>query len=176
MALNFKFAEEDRRPALAAIAALGPDLVGVEVGVQAGHNAARILEQCRISNLYLVDPWAPYVQRDYHWDFSYMYPKVVERFKNDDRVTIIRDTSLNAVRGFQAESLDFVYIDAVHEELPVQEDVEAWYPKIRIGGIISGHDFSQPWPGVVASVLTCQRRYDWDLYTRTPDWWVVKDK
>lgn len=38
-------------------------------------------------------------------------------------------------------SLDFAYIDAQHHFEAIREDIELWYPKIRRGGILSGHDF-----------------------------------
>jgi predicted O-methyltransferase YrrM len=41
-------------------------------------------------------------------------------------------------------SLDFVFIDADHHYPHVIEDIRDWFPKIRSGGLISGHDFAHP--------------------------------
>jgi predicted O-methyltransferase YrrM len=49
-------------------------------------------------------------------------------------------TSLEASRWFSDGSLDFVYIDGNHALHYVLEDLEAWTPKVRRGGIVAGHD------------------------------------
>lgn len=36
---------------------------------------------------------------------------------------------------------DIVYIDASHDYKSVKEDIDQWLPKVRNGGIISGHDY-----------------------------------
>ena len=38
-------------------------------------------------------------------------------------------------------SLDFVYIDGRHEYEFVKADIAAWWPKVRLGGYIGGHDY-----------------------------------
>jgi hypothetical protein len=54
---------------------------------------------------------------------------------------------------FANESLDFVYIDALHDYDSVKSDMEAWFPKIKQGGILAGHDYSlQDWPGIFTAV------------------------
>ncbi len=39
------------------------------------------------------------------------------------------------------QSLDFVYLDARHDFQGVFSDLIAWWPKLRIGGVIAGHDY-----------------------------------
>ena len=53
---------------------------------------------------------------------------------------------------FPNESLDFVFIDAGHMYEEVKEDISLWLPKVKPGGVISGHDYSNKWPGVAAAV------------------------
>ena len=48
---------------------------------------------------------------------------------------------MQAVDLFQNESLDFIYIDARHDYKAVWDDLEAWFPKLRKGGLFSGHDY-----------------------------------
>ena len=38
-------------------------------------------------------------------------------------------------------SLDFVYIDARKGYLKVKEDLLDWAPRVRPGGLLSGHDY-----------------------------------
>ena len=50
--------------------------------------------------------------------------------------------SVEAARTYTDQSLDFVFLDAAHEEEPVRQDVRAWLPKVKPGGVLAGHDWS----------------------------------
>ena len=41
---------------------------------------------------------------------------------------------------FEDGELDFVYLDGNHEEPFVTEDINLWWPKIKSGGLLAGHD------------------------------------
>jgi cephalosporin hydroxylase len=64
----------------------------------------------------------------------------------------IRTTSLEASKLYPNRSLDFVFIDAAHDYENVKADIEAWYPKVKIGGYIGGHDYDSFWWGVQKAV------------------------
>jgi len=66
------------------------------------------------------------------------------------KFTPIRALSVDASKQFDDESLDVVFIDMGHEYEEVREDIEVWYPKVKTGGYIAGHDFS--FPGVSKAV------------------------
>src|SRR3990167_6105142 len=68
----------------------------------------------------------------------------ISRTKNVKNIIKIRKTSVEAAKDFEDASLDAIYIDAEHDEDSVREDVRAWRPKIKRGGILSGHDFVLP--------------------------------
>jgi predicted O-methyltransferase YrrM len=53
----------------------------------------------------------------------------------------VKSISWNASEYYEDFSLDFVFIDAAHDYESVKKDIEAWYPKVKRGGIISGHDY-----------------------------------
>lgn len=82
--------------------------------------------------------------------------------------TAKRMTSLEAAATYSDDSLDFVFIDAAHDYDNVKADIIAWLPKIKKGGIISGHDY--PHPPVRQAVN--------ELLTKVgfigACWWVVK--
>jgi predicted O-methyltransferase YrrM len=67
------------------------------------------------------------------------------------RVEAHRSTSVAAAPQFADGSLDFVFLDARHTFEAVQQDLAAWWPKLRPGGLFAGHDY-QHWPGVRAAV------------------------
>jgi hypothetical protein len=124
----------------------------VEIGVDSGVFAETIAAEDP-KTLVLVDPWK-------HQDYS-VYPKsdtgnvddleferrfklVKSKFDADPRVTICRGFSVQAAKMFGAEELDFIYIDAIHTKEAVLEDMTAWWPKVKQGGWMCGHDYSFP--------------------------------
>lgn len=60
-----------------------------------------------------------------------------------DRINVIRSYSNVAFKSYTDSSLDFVFIDAHHTYESVKEDINCWYSKLKIGGILAGHDY---WP------------------------------
>lgn len=58
-----------------------------------------------------------------------------------DFITPIVSTSTEASVMFEDNSLDFLFIDASHIEADVLDDLSCWFPKIKSGGYIGGHDY-----------------------------------
>ena len=65
---------------------------------------------------------------------------------------IVKAESIEAAKEFDNGTFDFVFIDAGHTYEEVLSDIQAWLPKMKDGGIISGHDYSANWPGIEKSV------------------------
>jgi len=134
----------------------------VEVGVLFGALSKIVLSKCLgVSTYYLVDPWKvfmdppAYTQKE--WDRRYNRVKsLMTRY--GERAKILRMTSLEASKVFKPESLDMVYLDANHSFKYVDEDIKAWWPKIRPNGYLTGHDLigrtskSKTWHGVREAV------------------------
>ena len=75
------------------------------------------------------------------------------KHKYPDRVTILHGPSVEMAKNVEDGSLDFVFIDADHRYEFAKADIGAWYPKVRDGGTISGHDFGDlRFPGVEKAV------------------------
>jgi predicted O-methyltransferase YrrM len=81
---------------------------------------------------------------------------------NDKKLNFLSMTSVEAANSFPDESLDFVFIDASHTYENVLQDIKAWLPKVKKGGIISGHDYFDydqvkegSYPGVRKAVDEC---------------------
>jgi hypothetical protein len=120
----------------------------VEVGVARGEFSREILAM-QPASLLLVDPWRHQDSGEYDGDpcnvgnprFESWYEEVKGTLGRSERVTIAREPSLAAAAGVEAGSLDFVYIDANHSEEAVGADMRAWWPKLRPGGWLTGHDY-----------------------------------
>lgn len=56
-------------------------------------------------------------------------------------MTFLQMPSVEAAKKFKNESLDFVFIDGNHDFQDVCDDIDAWLPKVKKGGIIAGHDY-----------------------------------
>jgi len=53
----------------------------------------------------------------------------------------IRMSSVAASALYIDNSLDFVFLDGAHDPDSVNADIISWYPKVKNGGILGGHDF-----------------------------------
>jgi len=122
--------------------------IGLEIGVQSGSFSKIILsswKQCE--KYYLVDIWkhqANYVDGANVEDSQ--QEKLYESTKSNlkqwaGKTVFYRMFSSDAVDRFENESLDFIYIDARHDYCGAKEDIELYWPKLRRGGIMAGHDY-----------------------------------
>jgi predicted O-methyltransferase YrrM len=64
---------------------------------------------------------------------------------------VIQDESVRAAVRIADSSVDWVFIDALHDYRSVRDDIRAWAPKVKPGGLISGHDYGRA--GVTDAVL-----------------------
>ena len=103
------------------------DLVGAEIGVSRGYNALSMLRYLPMKKMYLVDT-------------SFVKP-LDQLLKYD--VVFIEKPSVEASKHIQDGSLDFVYIDASHNQKEVEKDINAWHPKIKREGVFGGHDYDK---------------------------------
>lgn len=67
-------------------------------------------------------------------------------------ITNIRADSVMSASMFKEKSINIAFIDACHEYECVYNDIIAWLPKIKNGGILAGHDYNHNWPGVNKAV------------------------
>lgn len=128
--------------------------VGTWLGRSAAYMATEIITQQKNINFFCVDTWegsAEHKQsglinnRDLYTEFLSNISPI--------RSNIIpyKTTSLKASALFADESLDFVFIDASHDYENVMQDLKAWYPKVKQGGVFAGHDYPG-WAGVKQAV------------------------
>jgi len=129
---------------------------GVEVGVKEGRFISYILNTDSKLHMIAVDPWEsqPEGNENYNeWDFDLIYKQYKNRIKPfKSRVLQMRMYSQKAANLITNESVDFVFIDAQHDYESVKRDINSWLPKIRLGGLICGHDYEPNFPGVIQAV------------------------
>jgi hypothetical protein len=112
---------------------------GVEIGTQRGLYAEVLCKGHPGLHLTCVDPW--HGGRKSREQFERNYHLAVERLA-PYHVTILRKTSLEAVADVPDRSIDFVYIDGNHEFNLVCPDIIFWSQKVKSGGIVACHDYS----------------------------------
>lgn len=125
----------------------------VEIGTHRGEFADRFLREWSGKLLHCVDPWRdPWMQE--------LGPKGEHKPTWSDRdddfrqANILRDSHPNRVilhrmKSYEAslrigDGLDFVYLDGDHRFDAVMLDLETWWPKLKVGGVMAGHDIKMP--------------------------------
>jgi hypothetical protein len=131
--------------------------IGAEIGVFRGHMSRRLLAYMPGLHLVMVDSWSAsnfdsaYAKTgDFHAGLSLEQQEGFMREAQgniafaDNRTIILRDPSIEAARQILDGTLDFVFIDADHSYEGCKADIEAWLPKLKAGGLLSGHDYDNP--------------------------------
>ena len=119
------------------------DLVGAEIGVLNGENALNILQTLSIKKIYLIDPYQ--VHDEYLEIKSPVFSTIKKRADKNlepfkDKIIWIIKKSADAVLDVLDE-LDFIYIDGNHSYLPCLSDIKNYFPKVKKGGVVGGHDY-----------------------------------
>ena len=117
--------------------------VGAEIGVDRGLYAEELSKTNPGVKLFCIDPWKTYSDYDDFKDQRILdinYKNTIKRL-SPYNCEIIKKSSVGAIKDFENESLDFVYIDGNHAYDYALKDIRIWSPKVRTGGIVSGHDY-----------------------------------
>lgn len=161
--------------------------IGVEVGVEKGQ-FSEILLTSKLDKLYSIDLWTE--QDGTYQDINNLSNRQHAENKKEtegrlekygERSVIVKCDSTEASKLIANESLDFVYIDANHSYEACLSDIKIWYPKLRVGGIIAGHDYIPDgiYPEGVFGVQRAVNEYFKDKIINTTkdawaSWWTTK--
>ena len=104
----------------------------IEIGSYRGVSTEALAHFC--NRVIAVDPWVGMDRAKREFD---------ARLGSEARVSALRMQSTEAAWYFKDGIADLVYIDADHQEHSVVADIRAWRPKVRKGGWIAGHDYSE---------------------------------
>jgi predicted O-methyltransferase YrrM len=132
--------------------------LGSWYGRSAAYMAVEIAKSGRKVDFYCVDTWQG--SADSPWMAAHLadrggsafpfFRENLERGGVWDLVKPLQLPSCAAADRFAVESVDFIMIDAAHDYSSVRQDVRAWLPKLRTGGVMAGDDAN--WPGVLIGV------------------------
>ena len=116
--------------------------VGSWKGKSSAYMAVEIANSQKDIEFICIDTWEGSVE---HQDFKEL-KNLYDIFKSNMKplekyYRSIKSKSLDAVNLFSDNSLDFVFIDASHEYEDVKNDINAWFPKVKVGGVLAGHDY-----------------------------------
>jgi hypothetical protein len=163
-------------------------LQGAEIGVYEAHVSDGLLRAFANLHMFLVDPWVPFAGGDWISDqspeyFAEVKANAINRIAHAlGRYTIIERGSPAAAECVPHGELDFVFIDANHQYAAIRADIAAWWPTIRPGGLLTGHDYvaaDNPFGlrgrGVKQAVIEFSHQTD-TAYEVGGDsvWWMVK--
>jgi len=130
--------------------------VGAEIGVFKGAFSARILKTLQPRKLHLIDPW--HYETDTTYQRSWyggrggggqamqdaIHQSVRDRFAREIAsgvMTVHRAMSADAATSFADDYFDWVYIDGNHLYEFVKADLNAFFPKVKPGGLLCGDDY-----------------------------------
>lgn len=158
---------------------------GAEIGVFSGDFSKTIMETWKGRMLYLVDPYRKFAKAEYfdstqNYDQDGVYRDAQNKLAPwTARVAFVRLTSLEASARFADGELDWVFIDANHSYEASQADIAAWYPKVRSGGLFSGHDFYTRLQDTTSDALNSVLDFAESIDTRPHvtwcnSWWFIK--
>jgi len=138
--------------------------VGAEVGVCKGFNSVLLWHTLKPSKMHLCDIWEerPYdtylIETPELWydDHSQLVGKLFEDEVKNGSVELHKEYGGNFLYGLKNDSLDWVYLDSLHDYKTVQIEIDNALYKVKKGGIIMGHDYMshpQVWrTGVIRAV------------------------
>ena len=157
----------------------------VEIGVWQGRSAVYMAEKLRelgkSANFYLVDSFdGGSILAEQAQNLSKpLRDIVVDNLTMAgvaDRVTgILEMQSVAAASRFGDRSIDFAFIDADHHYPNVCADIQAWWPKIKVDGLLAGHDYESGWVGVANAVneIVAKHRLD---FCHGQDAWQIRKR
>lgn len=155
------------------------DCIGIELGVAKGGYSKLLMESGKFKFFFGVDMYS-----DNHNTEEYIH--ALKNVGIYSQYKLFRMTFKDALNLFADESLDFVYIDGyAHTGEDGSEAIFDWAKKVKIGGVIAGHDYHEDWPLVIDAVNDFVIRSEFELNVtevsvnphgndKYPSWIVVK--
>lgn len=127
----------------------------IEIGSYVGDSTGVWAEY--FDKVIAIDPWENGYDDNDASSYTHLMSIVESQFdelcKKFPNIEKWKMSSEEGSQKFKNESVSFVYIDGLHTYNGVKKDIEVWYPKIKKGYFIAGHDYgSKHHPGVKIAV------------------------
>jgi cephalosporin hydroxylase len=151
----------------------------VEIGVWRGQSvcyaAVEIINKNKNITIDAIDTWEGSPEETLHIKDPHLQGTIYDIFLANIEpvkhiITPVRMDSVKAAARYEDKSIDFVFIDGSHLYEAVKADIEAWLPKVKVGGYIGGHDYgnhNEPLNGVQKAV---DERFNTDIKTYNTGW------
>ena len=124
--------------------------IGSWKGKSSAYMAVEIANSTKDIEFYCVDTWEGSIEHTEEQKGHNLYNKFLDNMRPVENYYFpIKLNSIDASKKFKDNSLDFVFIDASHQYEDVKKDIISWLPKVKDGGIIAGHDYTEFHPGVI---------------------------
>ena len=132
-----------------------------EIGVWKSKTVKRVLTECHdlVSEYWAIDPWPIWFRdrwyskkfNDEQWeDLYFLSCSLILHFP---QLRVLRLDSAKAAEIFPDKYFDLVFIDAEHDYESMMKYIPTWLPKVRDGGLLTGHDYkARKFPGVEKAV------------------------
>jgi hypothetical protein len=163
------------------------EILGLEVGVYEGINSMYMLIAHHKLKMVLVDAWDNIVA---YTGGPLQSPTFMTMVKNcaivnlmrfGDRVNFTYKNSEESVEDVDDESFDYIYIDGDHTYEGCKRDMELWWPKVKEGGMLAGHDIAMPEVRQAVEEFVKENnigRWERDrvetIKDHRSDWWILK--
>lgn len=129
----------------------------IELGVEKGDFSKLLIQYLTPKKLFLVDPWQTGHDKNSEPNYGTVlnslptaysteqdYVSILNHFYKDiksNKVIVRPDFSYNVVDDFPDNYFDFIYIDSCHLYDSVKADLNDFLPKLKVDGIMAGHDY-----------------------------------
>ena len=120
----------------------------LEIGSYLGRSTRALADACP-GHVYVVDTWT-----NYAWvldptarDGDAVYRRCQQNLAphlDTGHVTLWRGRSLDLTIWQQVPPCDLIFLDGDHSYGTVIQEIQLWAPRVKPGGILSGHDYGAP--------------------------------
>lgn len=127
-----------------------------EIGVAEGLHAEQLIKSNQIERLYLIDSWRELPQKgdggfpqQWHDDNLKLAQQTLAPY---EKAIWLRGLSRDMIDSIPNDSLVLAYLDGDHSYNGCLSDLQRIYKKVKVGGVIAGHDYLNPAYGVNQAV------------------------
>jgi hypothetical protein len=152
-----KMRKDNNDGLLELIKKIPSNIVMAEIGCYAGESTSLFLNSGKIKTLYAIDPWKiGYDNSDPASNSDMLEVENLFNIRtnicmNNNKGIELLKLKMTLKDAFEMlPELDLIYIDGDHTYNGVLNDILLGKKKVKIGGIISGHDYRKTNPIVVA--------------------------